>query len=270
MPIPKQKPPRSNPSLRLSPLVPLPVQQERTSGPTPSSPAVILLSGGLDSATALAVARQAGHRCITLAIDYGQRHRVELDAATLVARQLGAAEHRVVSIDLRAIGGSALTADINVPKDRDEKAIGEGVPVTYVPARNMIFLSIAAALAETLNARDIYVGVNAIDYSGYPDCRREFIDALARAANLGTKAGIDSFAGKGRGFEIQTPLATLTKAEIIQLGTRLGVDYSLTTSCYDPTTNAQGLPVACGSCDSCQLRRKGFADASIPDPTRYS
>ncbi len=234
-----------------------------------STPSIILLSGGLDSATALAVARQAGHRCITLAVDYGQRHRVELAAAALVSKHLNAAEHRLVSIDLRAIGASALTADIPVPKSRSDHAIGEGVPITYVPARNLIFLSIAIALAESLNARDIYVGVNAIDYSGYPDCRREFIDALVRAANLGTKAGMDSFAGEGRPFEVHTPLATYSKADIIKLGTRLGVDYSITTSCYDPTTDAQSRPLACGTCDSCILRKKGFEQAGIPDPTRY-
>lgn len=232
--------------------------------------AVILLSGGLDSATALAVARSEGHRCVTLAVDYGQRHRVELQASELVARQLGAADHRLVRIDLRAFGGSALTADIPVPKDRDERAIGAGVPVTYVPARNLVFLSIATALAETLGARHLFVGVNAIDYSGYPDCRGEFIEAFARCANLGTKLGTDAIEQGRSGFEIHAPLSTLAKADIIRLGTRLGVDYALTTSCYDPRVDAQGHPIACGHCDSCQIRRKGFHDAGIPDPTRYS
>lgn len=230
----------------------------------------MLLSGGLDSATALAVAQRDGHRCLTLAIDYGQRHRVELAAAALVSKQLHAAEHRQIRLDLRAIGGSALTSDIEVPKGRDEKAIGEGVPITYVPARNLIFLSIATALAEVTGAHRLYVGVNAIDYSGYPDCRREFIDAFCVAANLGTKAGTEALAGKGTGLTVETPLATLSKAEIIRLGVRLGVDYALTTSCYDPSTDGEGLPLACGSCDSCQLRRRGFQEAGVPDPTRYA
>lgn len=232
--------------------------------------AVVLLSGGLDSATALASAREADFRCVTLAIDYGQRHRVELGAAELVSRQLGASEHRVVRIDLRAIGGSALTSDIAVPKNRDEQAIGEGVPITYVPARNMIFLSIATALAEVVGARDIFVGVNAIDYSGYPDCRPEFIESFAKTANLGTNFGTQALAGNGREFAIHAPLSALTKAEIIRLGTRLGVDYALTTSCYDPRTDSGGNPLACGACDSCQLRRRGFEEAGIPDPTRYA
>lgn len=218
----------------------------------------------------MAVARRDGHRCISLAIDYGQRHRVELAAAELVSRQLGASEHRLVRLDLRAIGGSALTSDLAVPKDRDEKAIGEGVPITYVPARNMIFLSIATALAEVVGARDIFVGVNAIDYSGYPDCRPEFIESFARTANLGTKIGTDALAGRGRGFTVHAPLSSLTKAGIIRLGKELGVDYSLTTSCYDPTIDAVGKPLACGRCDSCHLRRRGFQEAGVADPTRYA
>jgi 7-cyano-7-deazaguanine synthase len=230
------------------------------------STAVILLSGGLDSATALAVARRDGHRCVTLAIDYGQRHRVELGAAALVSRQLGAAEHRVVSISLRAIGGSALTADVEVPKDRSDDAISHGVPITYVPARNLTFLAIAAGLAEVVLARDIYVGTNAVDYSGYPDCRRPFIDAFAAAANLGTKAGSES---AEPWLRVRTPLSDLTKAAIIQLGASLGVDYALTTSCYDPSTDAAGGPLACGRCDSCQIRRRGFQEAGVADPTRY-
>jgi 7-cyano-7-deazaguanine synthase len=232
--------------------------------------AVVLLSGGLDSATALAAARRDGFGSITLAIDYGQRHRVELAAAELVSRQLGAVEHRLVKLDLRTIGGSALTSDIAVPKGRSEKAIGEGVPITYVPARNLIFLSIATGLAEVVGARDIFVGVNAIDYSGYPDCRPEFIESFERTANLGTEVGTDAIAGRGKGFSIRTPLSTLGKADIIRLGVQLGVDYSLTTSCYDPRSDASARPIACGSCDSCQLRRRGFAEAGVPDPTRYS
>ncbi|HEX8877520.1 MAG TPA: 7-cyano-7-deazaguanine synthase QueC [Phycisphaerales bacterium] len=232
-----------------------------------SSPSVVLLSGGLDSATALAVARRDGFRCVTLAIDYGQRHRVELAAAALVSRQLGAAEHRVVPIDLRAIGGSALTADIDVPKDRSDAAITHGVPITYVPARNLTFLSIAAGLAEVVHARDIYVGTNAVDYSGYPDCRRPFIDAFAAAANLGTKAGSES---REPWLRVRTPLSELSKAAIIRLGVSLGVDYALTTSCYDPTTDSNNKPLACGRCDSCQIRRRGFEEAGVPDPTRYA
>lgn len=232
--------------------------------------AVVLLSGGLDSATALAAARRDGFRSVTLAIDYGQRHHLELAAANLVSRQLGAVEHRLVKLDLRTIGGSALTADIAVPKDRSEKAIGEGVPITYVPARNLIFLSIATGLAEVVGARDIFVGVNAIDYSGYPDCRPEFIESFARTANLGTQVGTEAIAGKGSGFSIHTPLSALGKADIIRLGVKLGVDYSLTTSCYDPRSDSSPIPIACGSCDSCQLRRRGFQEAGVPDPTRYS
>ncbi len=218
----------------------------------------------------MAVARRDGHRCISLAIDYGQRHRVELAAAELVSKQLGAAEHRLVKLDLRTIGGSALTSDTAVPKGRDEKAIGEGVPITYVPARNLIFLSIATGLAEVVGARDLFVGVNAIDYSGYPDCRPEFIESFEKTANLGTKVGTESLAGQGRGFTVRTPLSALGKAEIIKLGVNLGVDYSLTTSCYDPATDSAGRPIACGQCDSCQLRRRGFHDAGVADPTRYA
>ena len=231
-----------------------------------SSTAVILLSGGLDSATALAVARRDGHRCVTLAIDYGQRHRVELQAAALVAQHLGAAEHRVVTISLRAIGGSALTDDLVVPKDRTDHAISHGVPITYVPARNLTFLSIAAGLAEVVHARDIFVGTNAVDYSGYPDCRRPFIDAFIAAANLGTKAGSES---PEPWLRVHTPLSELSKAGIIRLGTSLGVDYALTTSCYDPATDSAGRPLACGRCDSCQIRRRGFVEAGIADPTRF-
>lgn len=223
--------------------------------------AVVLLSGGLDSATALAAARAQGFLCHALSIDYGQRHRLELHAAGLVARQLGAASHKTVAVDLRAIGGSALTADVDVPKDQHETA---GIPVTYVPARNLIFMSIAAGYAETLNAYTLVVGVNAVDYSGYPDCRQEFVDAFIRCVNLGTKAGTQD----GHPFSVFSPLVKLSKAEIIGWGTELGVDYSLTTSCYDPASDQRG-PLACGHCDSCHLRHEGFAAAGIVDPTRY-
>lgn len=233
---------------------------------------MVLLSGGLDSATALAVAQHAGFACHTLAIDYGQRHRVELRAAELVAQARRVASHRVVTLGLRAVGGSALTADVAVPKDRAADELSAGVPVTYVPARNAVFLSIAAGLAEVCGARDIYIGVNAVDYSGYPDCRREFLDAMTRALNLGTKAG-----SEGHSLAVHSPLDTLSKADIIRLGTRLGVDYSLTTSCYDPVAASdaggaerRGSWRACGHCDSCQIRRRGFAEAGVPDPTLYA
>jgi 7-cyano-7-deazaguanine synthase len=223
--------------------------------------AVCLLSGGLDSATALACARRDGFATCALSFDYGQRHRVELEAAARVARHLGAAEHRVFRIDLRAFGGSALTADIAVPKDRDPAHLAREIPVTYVPARNTVFLSIALAWAEVLGASDIYIGVNAVDYSGYPDCRPEFIRAFEQMANLATKAGVE---GRQR-LRIHTPLLHLSKAGIIRLGLELGVDFSLTHSCYDP---AAGL--ACGRCDSCLLRKAGFAEAGVPDPLPYA
>lgn len=223
--------------------------------------AVCLLSGGLDSATALACARRDGFASCALSFDYGQRHRVELEAAARVARHLGAAEHRIFPIDLRAFGGSALTADIPVPKDRDPAHLDREIPVTYVPARNTVFLSIALAWAEVLGASDIYIGVNAVDYSGYPDCRPEFIRAFEQMANLATKAGVE---GRQR-LQIHTPLLHLSKAGIIRLGLELGVDYSLTHSCYDPV---EGL--ACGHCDSCLLRKAGFAEAGVPDPLRYA
>lgn len=234
--------------------------------------AVVLLSGGLDSATALAVARGEGIECHALSVDYGQRHRVELDAARRVAVALGAARHAVVKIDLRAIGGSALTGETEVPKGRSEGEIGGGVPITYVPARNMTMLSVAIGWAEVLGAREVWIGVNQVDYSGYPDCRAEFIGAMEHAANLGTKAG----AQDDRPVRIRTPLVTLTKAEIIRLGAGLGVDYSLTLSCYDPVfpdDAARGdvtRALACGGCDSCQIRRRGFAEAGVADPTRYA
>ncbi len=226
-----------------------------------SKQAVVLLSGGLDSATVLAIARDEGYACHCLSFDYGQRHSVELEASARVAAALGAASHRIARVDLRAFGGSALTADIAVPKDRDSAHLAEAIPVTYVPARNIIFLSFALGLAEVQGAQDIFIGANAVDYSGYPDCRPEFIEAFARMAAVGTKAGVE-----GRPFRIQTPIIALSKAEIIRRGHALGVDYSLTHSCYDPSPTG----LACGGCDSCQLRRAGFAAAGIPDPTRYA
>ncbi|MBL9031174.1 MAG: 7-cyano-7-deazaguanine synthase QueC [Phycisphaerae bacterium] len=225
-------------------------------------PCVVLLSGGLDSATTLAVARRDGFSPHALTIDYGQRHRRELDAARAVARALGAADHRTIALDLRAIGGSALTADIPVPKDRalPGDATPAEIPATYVPARNLIFLSIAAAYAETIDALDLFLGVNQVDWSGYPDCREEFLRAFAGAVDSGTRAG-----ARGGRFAIHAPLARLAKPEIIRLGASLGVDYSLTTSCYDPAGD-----LACGRCDSCRIRADGFARACIPDPTRYA
>jgi 7-cyano-7-deazaguanine synthase len=225
---------------------------------TEPAPAVCLLSGGLDSATCLAVARSEGYRCYALSFDYGQRHRAELEAAARVATSLGAAEHRVVSIDLRTFGGSALTADIAVPKT----GLGGGIPVTYVPARNTVFLSLALAWAEVLSSSDIFIGVNAIDYSGYPDCRPEFIAAFENMASLATKSGVE---GRTH-LKIHTPLIQLSKCEIIRLGAELGVDFSATHSCYDP--DARGR--ACGLCDSCRLRLKGFAGAGITDPIEYA
>jgi 7-cyano-7-deazaguanine synthase len=225
---------------------------------TPLKPAVCLLSGGLDSATCLAVARREGYRCYALSFDYGQRHRAELESAARVATSLGAAGHRVVTIDLRAFGGSALTADIAVPKT----GLSQGIPVTYVPARNTVFLSFALAWAEVLSSSDVFIGVNAIDYSGYPDCRPEFIAAFENMANLATKAGVE---GRTH-LKIHSPLIQLSKCEIIQLGTQLGVEFGLTHSCYDP--DAQGR--SCGLCDSCRLRLKGFADAGLHDPIEYT
>jgi 7-cyano-7-deazaguanine synthase len=223
-------------------------------------PAVILLSGGLDSTTCLAWALREGFTCHTLAVDYGQRHRVELEAAARVAAALGAASHRVVHTDLRAIGGSALTAAIAVPRDRDEAAMGADVPVTYVPARNTVMLALALGLAETLGAADLVAGMNALDYSGYPDCRPEFVRAFETLANLATRAGTE-----GTRFHVHTPLMALDKAGIVRLGVSLGVDYALTHSCYDPASDG----AACGRCDSCRLRQKGFREAGVADPTRY-
>ena len=222
--------------------------------------AVILLSGGLDSSTCLAVARRDGFETHALSVNYGQRHRTELDRARRVARALGAADHRVVRVDLSAFGGSALTdAALAVPKDRPARAMASGIPVTYVPARNTVLLALALAHAETLGASDIYVGVNAIDYSGYPDCRPAFIRAFERLASVATRAGVE-----GRPLHIRAPLLRLTKAGIVRLGTSLGVPYRLTLSCYDPVRGR-----ACGRCDACELRRKGFAEAGVPDPTVY-
>ena len=224
-------------------------------------PAVILLSGGLDSATVLAVARRDGFRCHALTIAYGQRHAAELEAARRVAVSLGAVEQRVIELDLRAFGGSALTTDIPVPQDRSPETMSADIPITYVPARNTVFLSLALAWAEVLGSFDIYMGVNVLDYSGYPDCRPEFIAAFEQLARLATKAGVEN---KGR-FYIHAPLIQLSKADIIRLGVLLGIDYGLTHSCYDPTADG----AACGRCDSCVLRRAGFEAAGIPDPTCY-
>ena len=218
--------------------------------------AVILLSGGLDSATVVAMAQAQGFACYTMSFDYGQRHRAELQAAVRVARQLGVIEHKVIGLDLNGIGGSALTdLDIAVPE-----MPGDGIPVTYVPARNTVFLSLALGWAEVLGARHLFIGVNAVDYSGYPDCRPEFVEAFERLANLATKAGVE-----GDTFKIEAPLQFMSKAQIVETGTQLGVDYGLTVSCYQ--ANAEGE--ACGRCDSCRLRAEGFKAAGISDPTRY-
>mgnify|MGYP005838312069 FL=1 len=223
--------------------------------------AVVLVSGGLDSATTLAIARHEGFEAFALSFRYGQRHARELECAAHVAASLGAAAHHIVEFDLRAFGGSALTADIAVPKSRDMAGMAGDIPVTYVPARNTIFLSFALAWAEVLGANDIFIGVNALDYSGYPDCRPEYIEAFERMANLATKAGVE---GRQR-LRIRAPLIAMTKAEIIRRGMELGVDYSLTSSCYDPSPDGE----ACGECDSCLLRKKGFAENGLADPIRY-
>jgi 7-cyano-7-deazaguanine synthase len=220
--------------------------------------AVCLLSGGLDSATCLAWARRKGYDCYALSFDYGQRHRVELEAARRIANALEASDHRVAKIDLRVFGHSALTDEIDVPKDRDEASMNRQIPITYVPARNTIFLSFALAWAEVLEASDIYIGVNALDYSGYPDCRPEFIQAFEQMSNLATKTGVE---GRTR-IHIRTPLIELSKAEIVKLAQELNVPFALTHSCYDPTS--AGRP--CGACDSCLLRAKGFREAGIADP----
>lgn len=223
--------------------------------------AVILLSGGLDSTTTLAIAQSQGFRVYAMTLRYGQRHQHEIAAAAEIARQVGVVEHRIVDIDLRSFGGSALTSELAVPKDRPVDEMASGVPVTYVPARNTIFLSFALAWAEVLGANHIFLGVNAVDYSGYPDCRPQYIAAYERMANLATKAGVE---GRQR-LRIHTPLIQMTKAEIIRAGLELGVDYSKTTTCYDPSPNGE----ACGHCDACLLRLKGFAEVGQQDPARY-
>ena len=227
-----------------------------------SPSAVVLLSGGLDSATALAVARRDGFACHALTVAYGQRHAAELDAARRVARALGVRDHRILDIDLRTIGGSALTSAMPVPKDRTDQDRTQGIPSTYVPARNTLFLALALGMAESLDCFDIFVGVNAVDYSGYPDCRPAFVAAFESLADLATRAGVE---GKGR-FRVHAPLVHLAKADIIRLGTGLGVDFGLTHSCYDPDPSG----AACGRCDSCHIRREGFRTAEVPDPTRYA
>lgn len=224
---------------------------------------VVLLSGGLDSATVLALARAEGYETYALSFRYGQRHTVELEAAARVAKALGAKAHRIADVDLRWIGGSALTSDIAVPKDRPHDQMGNDIPVTYVPARNALFLTLALGWAEVLGARDLFAGMNALDYSGYPDCRPEFLRAFEEMARLGTKAGVE-----GAGFVVHAPLMAWGKAEIIARGVALGVDYGLTHSCYDPATE-EGAVRACGRCDSCELRRRGFQEAGVDDPTRY-
>ena len=223
--------------------------------------AVVLLSGGLDSATVLAIAAHAGYDSYALSFSYGQRHAWELECARKVAANLGAKDHRIAQIDLRTFGGSALTADIDVPKSRSFEEMSKHIPITYVPARNTIFLSFALAWSEVLESSDIFLGVNALDYSGYPDCRQEFIEAFERLANLATKAGVE---GRQK-LKIQTPLISLSKAEIIRKGIELGVDFSLTSSCYDPSPNGE----PCGACDSCLLRQKGFHENGLTDPLRY-
>lgn len=225
---------------------------------TPSKNAVVLLSGGLDSTTVLAIAQSQGYQCHTMSFDYGQRHRSELQAAHTIAKQFGALTHRVIQVDMRNIGGSALTDDaIDIPTQGIDS---DAIPVTYVPARNTVFLSYALALAEVTKSHDIFIGVNAVDYSGYPDCRPEFISAFESLANLATKAGVEGYT-----LSVQAPLMKLSKGEIIRLGDSLGVDYRLTTSCYQ----ADELGRACGLCDSCRLRKQGFIDAGVADPTHY-
>jgi 7-cyano-7-deazaguanine synthase len=226
-----------------------------------SPKAVVLLSGGMDSTTTLAIAKDAGFELYALTFRYGQRHEVEIEAARNIAQRAGVADHVVAEIDLRAFGGSALTDDIPVPKARSSDAMGDSVPITYVPARNTIFLSFALAWAEVIGANDIFIGVNALDYSGYPDCRPEYIEAFQRMADFATKAGVE----EGRRLTIHTPLIMLSKAQIVQRGLQLGVDFGATVSCYDPSPSSE----ACGECDACRLRIKGFEEAGTSDPTRY-
>ncbi|MCP4109733.1 MAG: 7-cyano-7-deazaguanine synthase QueC [Desulfobacteraceae bacterium] len=228
---------------------------------TKKKKAVVLSSGGLDSTTVMAIAKQAGYELYCLSFDYGQRHSFELNAAKKIADITGAAKHLIISVDLRIIGGSALTDNTTVPKGRDEQDMTDEIPVTYVPARNTIFLSYALAWAEVIRSSDIFIGINAVDYSGYPDCRPEYLESFEHMANLATKAGVEGITK----IKIHAPLMTMSKARIIKKGVELGVDYSLTHSCYDP--DAKGL--ACGECDSCLLRKKGFKEAGIGDPTKY-
>ena len=230
--------------------------------PDPTKNAVVLLSGGLDSATALAIAMDQGYACHAISFDYGQKQRIELDAAANLAKEMGAASHRVVRVDLGAFGGSALTDDtLEVPKDRSDDAIAHGIPITYVPARNTVFLSYALGLAEVIDAHDIFIGVNAVDYSGYPDCRPEFVEAFQNLANLATKAGVE-----GQAITVHAPLIELTKVQIIEQGLALGVDYAKTHSCYDPTP--EGKP--CGRCDACLIRIAAFKELSMTDPSLSS
>lgn len=227
-----------------------------------AKPAVVLLSGGLDSATVLAIAKDQGFDPVTLTFRYGQRHAAEIDVAARLAKKNNVKRHVVADIDLRAFGGSALTADIDVPKHRSDAEIGTGIPITYVPARNTVFLSYALALAETTQAYDVFIGVNALDYSGYPDCRPEFVKAFEDVMNLATKAGVEG----ARPFTLHTPLIDMTKADIVKNGTALGVDYAETLSCYDPMDDGRH----CGECDACHLRKKGFREAGLDDPTPYA
>lgn len=249
------------PSLRWHRKQPEVSRNRHTDMQTDARTAVVLLSGGLDSATTLAIAQSQGFDCCAISFDYGQRHRFELQAALKVGQHRRVRRHVVFPIDLRAFGGSALTDELAVPKDRSEVELSSGIPITYVPARNTVFLSLALAWAEVLGARDLFIGVNAVDYSGYPDCRPEFIAAFERLANLATKAGVEG----QQPFRVHAPLISWSKAEIIRQGMALGVDYSLTHSCYDPSP--EGL--ACGHCDSCQLRLRGFREAGLVDPAPY-
>lgn len=238
---------------------------------TPGRIGIVLLSGGLDSATVLAIAREQGFSCHAISFRYGQRHSVELQAARKVSDAIGAVSHRVVDVDLRAFGGSALTDEsIAVPRGRSAEGMAEDIPVTYVPARNTVFLSYALALAEVKGARDIFIGANAVDYSGYPDCRPEYLAAFETMANLATKMGVEALQSgdANQRVRIHAPIVMMSKADIIREGVRLGVDYGLTWSCYDPQP-AQDGPRACGQCDTCLIRKKGFADAAVADPTRY-
>jgi 7-cyano-7-deazaguanine synthase len=223
--------------------------------------AVVLLSGGLDSTTVAAIAKQQGFAVYALSFDYGQNHKIELEFAARIAQATGVERHAIVNVDLRVFGGSALTTDTPIPKHRTAETIGEGIPVTYVPARNTVFLALALAWAESLDATDIFLGVNALDYSGYPDCRPEFIEAFERMANLGTKMGTQD----GKTIKIHTPLIALTKKQIVEMGLSLGVDYGMTITCYDPSATGE----ACRECDACLLRLKGFAEAGVADPARY-